>query len=161
VRKQLSEIRAAAPEDVLILAGDHLYRMDYAAMLEAHWKTGADITVAVQPVPKNEASRLGILKVAGDGRITAFAEKPKDPAVQAQLISRPDDPEKPFLGSMGIYVFKTQVLFDLLTDHPDYDDFGGDVIPYAIGTHPVYGFNFEGYWRDIGTIRSFYDTMLE
>jgi glucose-1-phosphate adenylyltransferase len=76
------------------------------------------------------------------------------------MVSR-DDPERPFLGSMGIYVFKMQVLIDLLTEHPDFDDFGSDVIPYAIGTRPVYGFDFDGYWQDIGTIRSFYDTNLE
>lgn len=160
VRKQLFEIKAAGSEDVLILAGDHLYRMDYASMLETHWEKGADITVAVQPVKREEASRFGILKVGADERILAFAEKPKDPKVQDQFISR-DDPERPFLGSMGIYVFKTQVLIDLLTEHPDFDDFGGDVIPYAISTMPVYGFNFDDYWQDIGTIRSFYDTNLE
>ena len=160
IRKQLFEIKAAASEDVLILAGDHLYRMDYDALLNYHWEKEADITVAVQPVPKQEAPRFGILKRAPEGRILAFAEKPKDPAVQAQMVSR-DDPERPFLGSMGIYVFKMQVLIDLLTEHPDFDDFGSDVIPYAIGTRPVYGFDFDGYWQDIGTIRSFYDTNLE
>jgi len=160
VRKQLFEIKASGAEEVLILAGDHLYRMDYAAMLEYHWQKGADITVAVQPVGKGEVSRFGILKRGEDGRILAFAEKPKNPKVQAKFVSR-DDPERPYLCSMGIYVFKTQVLIDLLTEHPDFDDFGGDVIPQAIGTRPVYGFDFDDYWRDIGTIRSFYETNLE
>jgi glucose-1-phosphate adenylyltransferase len=160
VRKQLFEIKASGSEEVLILAGDHLYRMDYAAMLDYHWQKGADITVAVQPVGKSEASRLGILKRGEDGRIVAFVEKPKDPKVQSKFVSR-DDPDRPFLCSMGIYVFKTQVLIDLLTEHPDFDDFGGDVIPQAISTRPVYGFDFDDYWRDVGTIRSYYETNLE
>jgi glucose-1-phosphate adenylyltransferase len=160
VRKQLFEIKSTGAEDVLILSGDHLYRMDYVPMMEYHWQTGADITVATQPIPKEEASRLGILKRGPDGRISAFVEKPKDPKVQAQFVSR-DDEKKPFLASMGIYVFKTQVLIDLLNNHPDFDEFGGDVIPYAISTMPVYGFDFEGYWVDVGTIRSFYETNLE
>jgi glucose-1-phosphate adenylyltransferase len=161
VRKQIREIIASDAKDVIILAGDHLYRMDYAAFVQYHWDHDADVTVAVQPVPKHEAPRLGILKVADDGRITAFVEKPKDPAVQAQFVSRPDDPENPFLGSMGIYVFKTKVLIDMLTNFPDHDDFGSQVIPNSIRSHVVYGFNFDDYWRDIGTIRSFYDTNLE
>jgi len=160
VRKQIREIVASDASHVLILAGDHLYRMDYAAMAKYHWSKEADITVAVQPVSAKEASRLGILKSSEDGRITAFVEKPKDPKVQAQFVSR-DDPELPFLGSMGIYMFKAQVLVDLLTTYPDHDDFGSDVIPNAIRTHSVYGYNFGGYWRDIGTIRSFYEANLE
>jgi glucose-1-phosphate adenylyltransferase len=160
VRKQIREIVASDAAYVLILAGDQLYRMDYAAMARYHWEKGADITVAVQPVPRKDASRLGILKVANDGRISAFVEKPKDPAVQSQFISR-DDPERPFLGSMGIYMFKTSLLLDLLTNYPDHDDFGHDVIPNAIRTHAVYGYSFDGYWQDIGTIRSFYETNLE
>jgi len=160
VRKQLTEIRAAGAEHVLILAGDHLYRMDYAAMIAFHQAKGADITVAVQPVLRSEASRFGLLKRNGEGRIVDFVEKPKDPAAQDRMVSR-DDPERPFLGSMGIYVFRTEVLLDLLTAHPDQDDFGTDVIPGALAGRPVYGYDFEGYWEDIGTIRSFYDTNLQ
>lgn len=159
VRKQLTEIRVTGAEHVLILAGDHLYRMDYAAMLEFHRTKGADITVAVQPVLREEAPRFGILKRAADGRIVDFVEKPKEPEVQALMVSR-DDPARPFLGSMGIYVFRTEVLLDLLSAHTDHDDFGSDVIPFAIGRQPVFGFDFEGFWEDIGTIRSFYDTNL-
>ncbi len=160
VRKQLREIQTADASHVLILASDHIYRMDYAAMAEFHVARNADITVAVQPVHKKDASRFGILKVAEDGRISAFVEKPKEAAVQAQFVSR-NDPEKPFLGSMGNYLFKTDVLIDLLTSHPDHNDFGTDVISNGIGTHAVYGYNFEGYWQDIGTIRSYYETNLE
>jgi len=160
VRKQLFEIKATDAEYVLILAGDHLYRMDYAAMAKYHWEKNADITVAVQPVAKNDATRFGLLKRESDGHISAFAEKPKDPKVQQRFVSR-DDPDRPYLGSMGIYLFKTQVMIDLLKYHPSHDDFGGDIIPDAIGSHEVYGFDFDGYWEDIGTIRSFYETNLQ
>jgi len=160
VRKQLFEIQSTDAEYVLILAGDHLYRMDYAAMAAYHWETKADITVAVQPVAKDEATRFGLLKREEDGQISAFVEKPKDPAVQKKFVSR-DDPERPFLGSMGIYLFNTQVLVDLLTYHPSMDDFGGDIIPEAINSHNVHGYDFDGYWEDIGTIRSFYETNLK
>jgi glucose-1-phosphate adenylyltransferase len=164
VRKQMLEIIATRKKDVLILAGDHLYSMDYSEMAQFHWDNDADITVAVQPVPKDEASRLGLLKRNSDGRITDFAEKPKAPEVLEGMVSR-DDPEKPYLGSMGIYLFKTEVLLNILkptrgTEH--LDDFGGDIIPHFIKNGArVYGYNFEGYWRDIGTIRSFFETNLE
>jgi len=159
VRKQTLEIQSTGAKNVLILAGDHLYRMDYKAMAEYHWANNADITVAVQPVATDEASRLGILKREANGRISSFVEKPKDPQVQKKFISR-KDPLRPFLGSMGIYMFNTSVLLDFLMNYPDHDDFGGDIIPEAIQSHAVYGFDFEGYWQDIGTIRSFYETNL-
>jgi glucose-1-phosphate adenylyltransferase len=134
--------------------------MDYAALAEFHWENEADITVAVQPIAREDAPRFGILKVEADGHISSFAEKPKDPKVQERYVSR-DDPQQPFLGSMGIYLFNTQVLMDLLKYHPSHDDFGGDIIPDAIRSHEVYGFDFDGYWEDIGTIRSFYETNLK
>lgn len=159
VRKQIFEILSSHTENVLILAGDHLYRMDYAAMYDFHEKNNADITIAVQPIRKDDAGRFGILKRDPDYHITRFAEKPKDPDVLADLVSR-DDPERPFLGSMGIYLFKTDVLVKLLQKYSHLDDFGGDIIPLAIKTHTVFGYDFDGYWEDIGTIRSFYDTNL-
>ena len=160
VRKQLFEIKSTGAEHILILAGDHLYRMNYAEMAEAHWGSDADITVAVHPVPREEAHRLGILKCEPDGRISDFVEKPQDRETQDRFISR-DDPQRPLLGSMGIYLFKTQVLIDLLTYHPSHDDFGINIIPEAVHSHKVYGFDYDGYWRDIGTIRSFYEINLE
>lgn len=159
VRKQMLEIKATGAKYVLILAGDHLYRMNYKAMAEYHWEQNADITVAVQPVAKDEAGRFGVLKREADGRISDFFEKPKDPDIQQRFVSR-GDPERPFLGSMGIYMFNVNVLTDFIENFPDYDDFGGDIIPKAIRTHKVIGFDFEGYWQDIGTIRSFYETNL-
>jgi glucose-1-phosphate adenylyltransferase len=160
VRQQLFETQATDAEYVMILAGDHLYRMDYREMAKYHWKKNADITVAVQPVARSEAFRFGLLKVEGDGHITSFTEKPKDPEIQNKFVSR-DDPERPFLGSMGIYMFKTKVLNDILNFHLQSDDFGGDIIPQAIQSHNVYGYDFDGFWEDIGTIRSFYETNLK
>lgn len=160
VRKQLFEVQATGARYVLILAGDHLYRMDYRGLIRAHWESGADVTVAVQPVRREDASRFGLLKQNEAGRIVDFVEKPTDPQVQAQFVSR-DSETHPFIGSMGIYLFNTDVLSDFLTQYPSYDDFGGDVIPHAIRTHHVQGFEFDGYWRDIGTIRAFYETNLE
>ncbi|HET6845239.1 MAG TPA: glucose-1-phosphate adenylyltransferase [Anaerolineales bacterium] len=159
VRKQLPEIRATGASHVLILAGDHLYRMDYARMAEYHWEKKADITVAVHPVPREEAGRLGILKVEQDGRISDFVEKPQDPAVVNHFVSRPD-PAYPLLGSMGIYLFNVDVLADILTYHPSHTDFGIDIIPHAVHSHSVFGLAHEGYWRDIGTIRAYYETNL-
>ena len=158
VRKQLFEIRASQAETVLILAGDHLYRMDYASMADFHWESQADITVAVQPIAVQDAARFGLLKRNSDQRITAFVEKPRDPDVLAEFVSRAD-PQRPYLGSMGIYLFNTEVLVDLL-EETVYEDFGGQIIPNALSTHQVYGFDFDGYWEDIGTIRSFYETNL-
>jgi glucose-1-phosphate adenylyltransferase len=158
VRKQLIEIQTTGAETVLILAGDHLYRMDYEALARFHWEKEADITVAVQPVLREEAYRFGLLKRGEDGRITDFVEKPRDPQIQERFTSR-DDPRRPFLGSMGIYMFRASVLVNLLQSTVD-DDFGGEVIPSAIGSKRVFGFDFDGFWEDIGTIRSFYDTNL-
>ncbi|MCE5206699.1 MAG: glucose-1-phosphate adenylyltransferase [Chloroflexi bacterium] len=159
VRKQTYQIRSTQAQYVLILAGDHLYHMDYDEMARFHWEKNADITIAVQPVRKDEAGRFGLLKLDDDNRIKSFAEKPKDAPVLVDLVSR-DDPARPYLGSMGIYLFNTDVLIDLLSSS-DFEDFGKHVIPHSIGTRRVFGFNFDDYWEDIGTIRSFYETNLE
>jgi glucose-1-phosphate adenylyltransferase len=159
VRKQLFQIRSTRCNYVLILAGDHLYRMDYQKLTQFHWDNNADITVAVQPVLAKEAGRFGILKRQADNRIVNFAEKPSDPQLLELMKSR-DDPERPYLGSMGIYMFRTNVLIDLLEQY-DFEDFGGHVIPHAIGSHSVFGYDFDDYWMDIGTIRSFYETNLQ
>ena len=157
VRKQLHEIKVTAARDILVLAGDHLYRMDYGGLLDCHRTEAADVTVAVQPVAAAEASRFGILKLGADGRIRSFVEKPQTPSALQGYTSR-DDPERPYVGSMGIYVFRAEVLFEILGG--PFTDFGGDVIPAAIQSHRVFGFPFHGYWADIGTIRAFYDANL-
>ena len=158
VRQQLFEIHSTGADYTLILAGDHLYRMDYRKMARHLWEMDADISVAVQPVAAAEAPRLGILKQTKDGQITDFVEKPKDPRIWEKFVSR-DDPDRPLLGSMGIYLFKTSVLSELLQELA-VDDFGKEVIPRAIQSHQVVGFGFDGYWEDIGTIRSFYNANL-
>ena len=157
VRKQLENICAMNAEDILILAGDHLYRMDYAGLLRYHRANRAQITVAVKRVAEKDTSRFGILQQSPDGRIKAFAEKPRDRDRLAQLVSS-EDSTLPYLASMGIYVFQTRILSELLDS--EYVDFGHDLIPAAIHAYRVFGYPFEGYWEDIGTIRSYYEANL-
>ena len=157
------EIQSSRSKYVLILAGDHLYHMDYSKMAQYHWEHGADVTVAVQPIERADAPRFGILKQNEEGEIVGFAEKPKAPAVLDDFVSR-DDPQKPYLASMGIYLFNLDTLVDILSLKDvgqNFDDFGYDIIPHCVGNAPkVFGYEFNGYWRDIGTIRSFYETNL-
>lgn len=157
VRKQMFEIRSSGARHVLILAGDHLYRMDYSALVEEHLAKDAEVTVAVKPVPASDAGRFGLLKLARDGKISAFTEKPRDPQVLADFVSRPDQ-KHPYMGSMGIYLFRIDVLNELL--EANHDDFGSHVLPAAIRSHRVFGYGFDGYWEDIGTIRAFYRANL-
>jgi len=164
VRKQLVEIQSSRAKYVLILAGDHLYRMDYSKMAEYHWENGADVTVAVQPINRSDASRFGLLKQDQTGEIVDFAEKPKDPEILDAFVSR-EDAEKPYLASMGIYLFNIDTLVDILTlktGTNKFDDFGYDIIPHCVeNSMRVFGYEFDGYWRDIGTIRSFYEANLD
>lgn len=157
VRKAMVHIRTARPEEVLILSGDHLYRMDYRGFVADHRQSGADVTVGVQPVTREVAPRLGILKVDSTGLIAAFAEKPKGKALEKMASG--DDPKKPFLASMGIYVFQYEVLRELLDRHSK-DDFGKHIIPAAIKSHRVCAFQFDGFWEDIGTVRAYYEANL-
>lgn len=158
VRKQAIEIRQAGTEYIIILAGDHLYRMDYRKFVEFHVDSGADVTIAVQPVPRDDASALGILKLNEDSEIVTFREKPKTDAELNGMETWPGA-EKPYMASMGIYVFSTDILFELLETKGD--DFGRDIIPAAIENRRVMGYVFDGYWEDIGTIRRFYEVNLE
>ena len=158
VRKQLLEIQSAGTEYVLVLSGDHLYRMDYRDYVEFHVNSGADITIAVQPVSRADAPGLGILKMNTAGQITRFTEKPKTDDLLDEMVSSAD-PDKPYMASMGIYVFATDVLLGLL--ELEGDDFGKDIIPASIETRRVMGYVFEGFWEDIGTIRRFYEVNLD
>jgi glucose-1-phosphate adenylyltransferase len=157
VRQQPIEIEAARTEYVLILAGDHLYNMDYRAFVEYHVDTGADITMAVQQVSADMAPALGILKRGADGRIESFTEKPEPAALDGLQSIQGSD--KPYLASMGIYVFRTDLLFEVLKSPGD--DFGKDIIPKALADYRVMGYVYDGYWADIGTIRRFYEVNLE
>ena len=162
-----SENPQKAPEHVLILAGDHLYRMDYRQMIESHLMTGADITVGAIPVSQAQAYRFGILKVSSNGQVTHFVEKPQTDtelpglSTDASMLNHhiPNASASCFLASMGIYVFKKEVLIEKLEDESNVD-FGGDVLPKSIHQNAVVAYPFEGYWEDIGTIRSFYEANL-
>ena len=156
VRKQWIEIEEARTDHVLILAGDHLYRMDYKEFADFHERHDADITVAVQPAGADIAPQLGILKLDETGRIDHFHEKPA-PDQLAGLETTPGA-ERPYMASMGIYIFKTEVLREILDG--DAIDFGKDIIPSALKTHNVYGYAFDGFWEDIGTMRRFYEVNL-
>ena len=158
VRKQWIEIKEAGTRYVLILAGDHLYRMDYRKFVQRHIDSEADISVAVQPVSRDIVSGLGILKLGSDNRITNFIEKPKNPEVLKQFESG-SNPDKPFMASMGIYIFNTDVLQEVLGE--DLVDFGRDILPHSIEKRRVYGYVFDGYWEDIGTIRRFFEVNLQ
>lgn len=158
VRKQLLEIREAHAEHVLILAGDHLYRMDYRAFAEFHEEMGADVTVAVQPVAREATPGLGILKLDQAQNIVSFVEKPKTDEALAGF-EFGDDANKPYMASMGIYIFKMSALEALLEG--DGDDFGHDIIPAAMQSMKVSGYVFDGFWEDIGTIRRFYEVNLQ
>lgn len=157
VRKQWVEIKEAGTRYVIILAGDHLYRMNYRKFVQRHIDYGADISVAVQPVDRETVSGLGILRMGNDSRITAFAEKPKDPKILDQFESA-NHPDKPFMASMGIYVFNMETLQEVLEE--DFVDFGRDILPQSIDRRQVFGYIFDGFWEDIGTIRRFYEVNL-
>ncbi len=157
VRKQLPRFAHARVEDMLILSGDHLYRMDYANFVELHCEKRADVTIAVQPVAQADAPRFGILKTNGNGRIISFHEKPRPDELEG-LESIPDS-DKPYLASMGIYVFRADILRKVL-EESDAEDFGKQIIPAVIESLRVYAFPFAGYWEDIGTIRAFYEANL-
>ena len=140
------------PENVLILSGDHIYRMDYAKMLRFHEENDSDVTIAVRKVPMEEASRFGIMNTNPDGSIYEFEEKPKQP--------------KSNNASMGIYIFKWSILRKFLMEdeeNPDSEnDFGKNVIPAILNAgHKMMAYDFEGYWKDVGTISSLWEANME
>jgi glucose-1-phosphate adenylyltransferase len=150
----------------LILAGDHLYRMDYSELVDAHIDRRADITVAAQPVAAFDASSMGILHFDRGGQIVAFEEKPSRARLDeiGQSIPRGatfggHSPETPFVASMGIYVFSRDVLLEAI-EHENATDFGRQIIPAALGRYKVSAHLFRGYWADVGTVRSFYDANI-
>ena len=166
VRQAVRHFTQHDAEYELILAGDHLYRMDYAHLIEAHKAQGADITIAAQPVDAATATQMGIFRFDQDGTIVAFEEKPR-PERLAQ-IGRSIPPgstfaqhtdEQPFMASMGIYVFTRRVLMNMLHGEPGVD-FGRELIPNALGKYKVKAYLYRGYWADVGTIESFYDANV-
>lgn len=158
VRRQIPRIMSRQSEDVLILAGDQIYRMDYGAFIEFHRGKRADVSIAVLPVNAQDAGRFGILKMNDDGRIVTFREKPST-AEELVGLESTSGRDRPYMGSMGVYVIRSDVLEKLLEQGSGHD-FGSHIIPSAIDTHRVYAFPFEGYWEDIGTIQSYYEANL-
>jgi glucose-1-phosphate adenylyltransferase len=150
----------------LVLAGDHLYRMDFAELIDSHIERSADITIAAQPVATSSASEMGIFLFDRKGHIADFEEKP-DAARLAKIgRSIPDgsafaghSDENPFVASMGIYVFSRDVLFEILAK-ADATDFGREIIPAALATHRVNAYLYHGFWADVGTVDSFYDANM-
>lgn len=157
VRKQLWRLEHTRAEDILILSGDHLYRMDYRRFVELHRAERADVTIAVQPVTAEAATRFGILKTDSEGRITSFHEKPALDELDGLASAAGTD--RPYMASMGIYIFRADVLQTVLRAS-EAQDFGKEVIPETIGDFRVYSFEFDGYWEDIGTVRAFYEANL-
>jgi glucose-1-phosphate adenylyltransferase len=141
----------------IILAGDHLYKMDYSEFFAHHLNTGADVTVGVRPMPISSAPELGVLKANSDDLITSFVEKPQSDK-QIKALTEVIDGEEKVLASMGIYIFNKKVLKEVLKIQGD--DFGKNMIPYAIETVKTMAFRFQGYWEDIGTIRTFFESSI-
>jgi glucose-1-phosphate adenylyltransferase len=167
VRQYLWMFADADVDEFLILSGDHLYRMDYRLFVERHRQTNADITISVVPMDEKRASDFGLMKIDDKGRIVDFSEKPKGDELKAMRVdtqslglTAEQAVEQPYIASMGIYVFKKQVLIDLLKESSTQTDFGKEIIPGAAGKYNLQAFLFDGYWEDIGTIESFYDANL-
>jgi glucose-1-phosphate adenylyltransferase len=168
VRQVLPHLRDWGIDTLLILSGDHLYRMDYRQFLERHFASNADVTVSVTPCDEAAATDFGLLKTDETGRIVEFKEKPKGDELQSMRVDTTrlglDEAEavaRPYLASMGIYVFKYDRLEQLLAADPDGVDFGREIIPRAIEGGQVQAYLFDGYWEDIGTISAFYRANLD
>ena len=149
----------------LILAGDHLYRMDFCELIDSHIESQADITIAAQPVNRIDATQMGIFRFDNLGHINGFEEKPNAERLAEMKSSAPHGavggltPDKPFVASMGIYVFSRDVLLETL-ERPGID-FGKEIIPAALGSLNVHAYLYRGYWADVGTIDAFYDANIQ
>lgn len=168
VRQVLPHIKDSGVNTVLILSGDHLYRMDYREFLAKHYETSADVTISVVPCTAAEAEGFGLLKTDNNGSIIEFKEKPKGDELESMRVdttrfglSNSEAEARPFLASMGIYVFDYARLLNLLNEDESRVDFGRQVIPASIKTLNVQAHLFQGYWEDIGTIKAFYDANLD
>jgi glucose-1-phosphate adenylyltransferase len=166
VRRAVRHFAGYEADHYLILAGDHLYRMDFCELIDSHIESRADITIAAQPVGVEDATQMGIFLFDYEGQITGFEEKPNLARLQEMGSSTPrgstaggTTAEKPFVASMGIYVFTREVLLEIL-QQPGID-FGKEIIPKALGTHRVRPYVFRGYWADVGTIEAFYDANIQ
>ncbi len=154
-------------DEYLILSGDHLYRMDYSQFVRRHRETNADITLSVIPVDEKKAPELGLMKIDNHGRIVDFYEKPSGEALKQMQVDTtllgltPEKArENPYIASMGIYVFKKEILAKLLETNPNATDFGKEIIPASANDHNLQAYLFSDYWEDIGTIEAFYEANL-
>ncbi|MCA1590362.1 MAG: glucose-1-phosphate adenylyltransferase [Acidobacteria bacterium] len=168
VRQIFPHLRDWRISTLLILSGDHLYRMDYRKFLDRHFEREADVTISVIPARAADAEGFGILKADGSGRITEFREKPTGDRLDAMRVdttafglTQEESEARPFLASMGIYVFNYPKLIELLEEDTARVDFGGEIIPAAIDRYNVQAFLFNNYWEDIGSIRAFYESNLD
>ncbi|MBE9050073.1 glucose-1-phosphate adenylyltransferase [Nostocales cyanobacterium LEGE 11386] len=167
VRQYLWLLEEWDADEYLILSGDHLYRMDYRQFIQRHRETGADITLSVIPIDQRRASDFGLMKIDQSGRVIDFSEKPKGEALEQMRVDTtvlgltPEQAQlQPYIASMGIYVFKKEVLFKLLKESLDSTDFGKEIIPDAGKDYNVQAYLFDDYWEDIGTIEAFYHANL-
>jgi len=154
VRRNILHLELKGDEEILLLSGDQLYNMDYRELIAFHRRSAADLTISAIPVKSNEARELGILKLGKNGRIIKFKEKPKGVSELRGFISN-----KHCLASMGVYVFNAKALAQALQGNDI--DFGKEIIPHSIKRLKSFGYVFNGYWKDVGTIRSFYDVNME
>ncbi len=167
VRRYLWLFESWDVRDYLILSGDHLYRMDYRLFINRHRETNADITLAVLPVDQKRASAFGLMKLDHTNRVVGFSEKPKGGELDKMRVDTsvlglsPEEAlQNPFIASMGIYVFRKEVLIEILRSNPSYIDFGKDIIPNAIDRYNLQTYLFKDYWEDIGTIDAFYHANI-
>ena len=166
VRKNFIHFKSQKPTHYVILSGDQLYKMDLRDFMEAHIKSGAEITIATTAVNRRDASGFGIMKIDENSCVKEFMEKPK-PDLDISSWKIPVEargalpPEKEFLASMGIYIFNADTMEEcLLGENEKYTDFGKEILPLAIGKKKICSYVFDGYWEDIGTIRSFYEANI-
>src|ERR1700751_1329690 len=166
VRQAARHVSRHAADYYLVLAGDQLYRMNYADLIEAHVDRQADVTIAAQPVSATDATQMGIFRFDREGQIVAFEEKPNAARLADIVQSIPrsasftgHSADKPFVASMGIYLFSREVLLDIIRDDGA-TDFGRGIIPHALDRYRVNAHLFRGYWADVGTVASFYDANL-
>jgi glucose-1-phosphate adenylyltransferase len=168
VRQNIAYIERENPDEVLILSGDQLYRMDFRQLIETHRGHKADVTIAAIPVPEKDTAGFGLLSMDSHSRITGFVEKPKTLEerqpyfTSAEWIERRGIPcnDRHYLANMGIYLFRTEVLYEVLTAKPLATDFGKEVFPRSYKTRKVCAHLFDGYWEDLGTIRSYHEASL-
>jgi glucose-1-phosphate adenylyltransferase len=168
VRQNIRYVHEDPCQDVLILSGDQVYRMDFRELYQTHRASRADVTIAVLPVTAEQTSGLGILRLDETGKVVGFCEKPQTPEQLAPFNTASAWIEqrgvsahgRNYLASMGIYMFQRDALFQLLNSPPPATDFGREVFPRSIQTHKVQAHIFDGYWEDVGTIKSYHDASL-